>query len=238
MIRFRTFSILTALLFPFTTSAQSTSLEPAEGYFSSYNFSHEYRIKVRNILLKGISDKPDAMLVTLASFSPETAIVLSEGELIELKCSKQIWNNDAPEKIIVKKRSIRLSKELAEAVQTLWFDALGSTRYSNERRAGLDGASHYFTSFRVGLGLRAARAWSPAEKSLPSELLRVAHELINLKAGESKTEKKLLSEVRAIHATIIKKEKTSADQSATASEAKSKGSSPPPQKPKSEERSY
>ena len=161
MISFRAIFLLFILLFPSIAGAQSTSLEPAEGYFSSYDFSHEYRTKVRNILLKGITDTPEAMLVTLASFSSESAIILTENEVIILECSEPIWNHDAPDKIKVEKKSIRVSEEFANAVHKLWFDALGTTAYPDESRAGLDGASYYFTSFRVGLGLRAGTAWSP-----------------------------------------------------------------------------
>ena len=234
MTSLRAISLSFVLLFPCVACAQSTSLEPAEGYFSSYDRSHEYRSKVRNILLKGITDTPKAMLVTLASFNPESAMVLTEGEVILLKCSEPIWNNDAPEKIKVEKKSIRVSKELAEAVHKLWFDALGTTAYPDESSAGLDGASYYFTSFRVGLGLRAGTAWSPEPKSLPSELLRVAYELPNLGKGGTTSEKKLLPEVRALHATTTKREQGGADQPATAPESKPEGKEKP--KPEAEGR--
>ena len=206
MTNFRAITLSFVLLSPNVVGAQSTSLEPAEGYFSSYDFSHEYRTKVRNILLKGITDTPDAMLVTLASFSPESAIVLTDGEVIMLMCSKPIWNNDAPEKILIEKTSIRISKELAAAIHTLWFDALGTTSYSDESRAGLDGASFYFTSFRVGLGLRAGTAWSPEAKSLPSELLDVAVGLRNLDGKDEAAQKELLDRVQTLHANIKKRE--------------------------------
>jgi len=224
MINLRTLVLSSALLFPCLACAQSNTLEPAEGYFSSYDFSHKYRTKVRNILLKGITDTPDAMLVTLSSFSPESAIVLSKGEVILLKCSKPIWNNDAPEKIKIEKKSIRISKELGDAVHKLWFDALGTTSYPNESRDGLDGVSYYFTSFRVGLGVRAGTAWTPEAKSLPSELLRVAYELSNLGNGGTTSEKKLLSEVKALHGKIAKREQGGAEQPATALQSKSKAS--------------
>jgi hypothetical protein len=197
MINLRAITLSFVLLFPIIAGAQSTSFEPADGYFSSYDFAHEYRTKVRNILLKGITDTPDAMLVTLASFSAESAIVLTEGEVIILECSKPIWNNDAPEKIKVEKTSIRISKELAAALHTLWFDALGTTSYPDESRAGLDGASFYFTSFRVGLGLRAGTAWSPEPKSLPSELIQVAYGLRMLSVGGDT--KELLDRVQVLH---------------------------------------
>ena len=144
------------------------------------------------------------MLVTLASFSPESAIVLINGEVIQLKCSKQIWNNKTPENIKVEKKSIRISPELAEAVHKLWFDALGTTAYPNEGHHGFDGASYYFTAFRVMHGLRAGKAWSPKPKSLPSELLQIAFKLSNLGEGGTTSELKLLPEVQALHATLEK----------------------------------
>lgn len=213
-----TFSLL--LLSPYIVGAQSTSFEPVEGYLSSYQFSHEYHTKVRDILLKGITGTPDAMLVTLTSFSPERAVVLSKGEVISLKCSVPIWNNDAPDKIKVEKTSVRISKKLSVAVHKLWFDALGTTSYPNESRAGLDGASYYFTSFKTGLGLRAGTVWSPEAKSLPSELLRIAYELPNLEDGGSTSEKALLTRVNALHAKTTKKEQAGTDQPSTASDEK------------------
>lgn len=200
MSNFRRVPLLILLLCPFVVVAQSTSFEPAEGHFSSFHFHHEYLNKVRNILLKGISDTPDAMLVTLASFGAESAIVVINGEVIQLKCSKAIWNNKSPESIKVEKKSIRISPELAKAVHKLWFDALGTTAYPNEGRHGRDGVSYYFTSFTVGHGLRAGSAWSPEPKSLPSELVRVAFELSNLGEGGTTSELKLLAEVQALHA--------------------------------------
>lgn len=223
MIRICTTTLTFVLLFSQIVRAQSTSLEPAEGYFSSYQFSHEYNTKVRDILLKGITDTPEAMLVTLASFSPESAIVLTKNELITLECSEPIWNNDTPEKVKVEKTSIRVSKELAEAVHVLWFDALGTTSYPDEGRAGLDGASFYFTSFRVGLGLRAGTAWSPEAKSLPSELIEVAIDLRDLGSDKEATEKKLLEKVQALHEKIQKREQAGTGQPANRPESKSEG---------------
>jgi hypothetical protein len=235
MINLRPITLSFVLLVPNIAGAQSTSLEPAEGYFSSYDFSHAYSTKVRNILLKGITDTPDAMLVTLASFSPESAIVLTEGEVIMLRCSKPIWHNDVPEKIQVEKTSIRISKELATAIHTLWFDALGTTSYPDESRAGLDGASFYFTSFREGLGLRAGTAWCPEAKSLPSELLKVANGLRNLDGKGEAYKKELLDRVQTLDAKIKKREQAGTGQPATRPVVEPEGGDNP--KPEAEGRS-
>ena len=194
-------------LVPSKNLAQSNKLEPAESYFSSFDFQHEYRTKIRNILLKGITDTPDAMLVTLASFSSESAIVLEEEKLIVLRCSKPIWNNKNPEKIKVTKISTNISKELAAEVHKLWFESLRTTSYSDESHDGLDGTSYYFTSFRVGLGLRSGTSWSPEDKSLPSELISVAHALQRLGKDRDDKETALLAKVKALTNKIKKDNK-------------------------------
>ena len=214
-----------ALLFPCVLSAQSTSLEPAEGYFSSYQFSHQYHVKVRDILLKGVTDTPDAMLLALGN--PEGAIVFTKGEWISLKCSERIWNNNSPEKITVEKTSLHISKELAEAIHNLWFDALGTTSYPSESRSGLDGVTYYFTSFKLNHGLRAGKAWSPEKKSLPYELLEVAHGLGFRTDGGKTAEKEFLDRVLAIHAKVKQSEQGGADQPATIPQSKSSHDSTP-----------
>lgn len=203
-----------ALLIPFISSGQSEALEiklpsggsiglePVDGYFSSYAYFHEYQSKVRNLLLKGVDDTPKAMLVTLASIRAESAIVLTEQEVKILSCSEPIWNSKAPEKIAIEKRSFHVSKELADALHSLWFDSLGTTSYPDENRHGRDGASYYFTTYKAGMDLRAGTAWSPASGSLPSELLRIAHELEKLSDGDEDAQSELLTQVRSLHSKI------------------------------------
>lgn len=178
--------------------AQSTNFEPVEGYFSSYSHSHKFNSKIRNILLKDADDSPRAMLVTLPGYNRQNAIVLSSNEVTIITLNDVYISAKSSEKnISAKHQSFEISEELADVIHQLWFNALKTVAYSDERQTGRDGINYYFTSFKVGLGLRAGKAWSPKKKSLPYELIQIADDLIKLKTKED--EKVLLKRIKELN---------------------------------------
>jgi len=177
----------------------SIHLEPAESYFSSYDFEHEYHTRVREILLRGISDSPLAQVVYLPLHAPESAMVIQwadkeEPVLMYLVCSQAIWRNSDYGTVEVLKYSRVISGEFARTIQELWIEGLGTTRYPKELNPRLEGTTYYLSSFQVRKGLRSAQTRSPKEDSVPFKLLMIADSLlkiIDLQPGSE--EEKLIS---------------------------------------------
>jgi hypothetical protein len=161
------------------------SFEPVEGYFSSYTYKHEYSNNIRNILLKDITDKPLAQLLTAETvmlIQPKNHKDHSTGfEFVLIRPKEQLWNSPDPDAVDIERFSAPISKELAHAFNDLWFTALGKTAYPLRNTLTSTGASfHYFSVFRLGEGIRAAKTTSPSKDSIPRQLISLFTKLQHL----------------------------------------------------------
>ncbi|MGI4865576.1 MAG: hypothetical protein ACRYFZ_16765 [Janthinobacterium lividum] len=158
-------------------------LKPVDGYFSKN--SDEYHLRVRETLLVDFSSTPLAGLIVLPSFAPEYALWIGKDwrrHYAVYRVGKtSIWQTSqqplaAPVNFYT--CNAELPPELAQALATVFWAALGQTRYPGNERITLDGTSYYFTAFRAGSGSRIGQTWSPNSSLRLGKLIALAESVI------------------------------------------------------------
>jgi hypothetical protein len=214
--------------------SQSFALEPMPGYFSSSDNSHRRLFELRDTFLKEISDTPVILLLVTSPFGCDQVIVIQErkaNKQDEAESYEVIWLKgeglkspfDTDENFEAARKSVLISKELAESLRTLWFTALGTVTYSPLKSTKqYDGSSYIFSAYKEDFGYRAGYAFSPEKNSLPYKLKGVTSDLVELvKIGENNSkqiadkEKQLMLIVKDIQTSIEKREPAGAGQPAT-----------------------
>lgn len=163
-------------------------LEPEEGYLVSYAYAANYYPKLRELLYAGLGDSPVARVVVLPSFAPEYVISIDQKArtyyLTYRVCQTSLWSALAKKgkQVAVDTKTVELSQELATAVARLFNAAVDQTKYPEPIPSmNSDGTTFTFSTFRMGIGLRGGKTWSPQDGThmgalvaLVSHLQRIA----------------------------------------------------------------
>jgi hypothetical protein len=161
----------------------SDFLKPVGGYFSGGN--DEYYLQVRKTLLADFSSTPLAGLVVLPSFTPEYALWIGKdwrrhyatyrvGEASIWKALQQPLA--AP--VSFHTCTVELPPELAQALETVFWVALGQTSYIGNEGITLDGTAYYVTAFQAGSGSRIGQTQSRNPSSKVGKLIMLAESVI------------------------------------------------------------
>jgi len=148
----------------------------------------------------------ELFMITKESFSPETAIIIEEGNALnsekkwylkEVTAKAMIWKwkkineNESvvdlkkTNNVLVKKKEI--DREKYENIINAWQTAVKLTRYPEKMNFGLDGTTYQFCSSQYMCG----ETWSP-EEGLAYDLVQLGNLLSSiLKSNKSESEEKL-----------------------------------------------
>jgi hypothetical protein len=175
-------------------------LKPVDGYLSSYGHNHFYLVAVRDILVRGAVQSP-AVMVTLPSFQPESMVyILPKGDqvfVVSATVSKQIWSTEKKEEIKVEQKEKAIKAEIADQIGSVFAMATSQTHYPKEEVMGLDGVTYHFSSFVIGIGVRAGQTWSPDPHSTCGMLVTLGEHLHRFVRGEL-SEEELSIEAKAL----------------------------------------
>jgi hypothetical protein len=176
--------ILFLIAFSGITKAQTNNdhLEPVGGIFDIYDFQFEYYSKVRKVLFKDLSDKPEIRFLTMPSFTSENVLQIdydrekSNYYCIYHICESMIWNNKNWENVTVKKYSRAIEKQSVELIKSLYDLAISQTKFYKDETIGVDGANYYFSIDKQGQ--KSGTVWSPNDNTRMAELIAISCELI------------------------------------------------------------
>jgi hypothetical protein len=177
--------LLFLIAFSVIAEAQTNSnhLEPAGGIFDIYDFQFEYYSKVRKVLFKNLSDKPEIRFLTIPSFVSENVLQIDyDGDKNNYYCTfhiceAPIWGNENWENVTIKKYRKIIEKESVKLIKSLYDSAISQTKfYKNYNSIGLDGANYYFSVNKYGQ--KSGTVWSPDNNTGIAELVAISCELI------------------------------------------------------------
>ncbi len=200
-------AIALAVIIALPSNAQiGASLEPVDGYLSSFGFLHPYMVAVREILVRDAAKSP-ALMVTLPSFKPESMVFLRSADgkvlIVSATATKQIWSTEKKDEIRVIQTEKQISADIAEQIGLAFALAVSQAHYPKNADGGADGVSYYFSAFMQGFGARAGQTWSPAPQTTCGMLVTLGEHLHAYVRGEI-TAEKLKSEVLSVVAILQK----------------------------------
>jgi hypothetical protein len=190
-IFFLLFQITVITSVPNQAKAQDDNLKPVNGVFSEYNYEFDYYSLVRKILFQGFSDNPEARLVIIPSFSPESALDIEKGSdnntyyLIYHKANPNIWYSGGKKKINVDSIKAEIDLNSFWLIKTLFLTAINKVKYESDslRSVGTDGTNYYFSV--SDMGQKEGVIWSPAAGSKMNRLVEIGTHLIQLMSEEA-----------------------------------------------------
>jgi hypothetical protein len=198
MKRMNKLILLFLIAFSGITQAQINKdhLEPVNGIFDIYDYQFEYYSKVREILFKGLFDKPEIRFLTMPSFSPENVLQIDCDK--DRKnyyctfhiCDSIIWynwydKNENLENMTVKKYRKAIEKQSVELIKSLYDLAISQTKFYEIEKdengnelitMGTDGENYYLSVNRYGQ--KTGKVWSPGKNTKMAELIAISDELI------------------------------------------------------------
>jgi len=180
--------ILVTNAFGQESSIDLDHLEPVEGYFSSFDFQNERRLKVREVLFNGLTDQPLIRIVVWPTFSPIYLVsvdVVKSDTLLILREHKKVWTSKT-EIPGVAERRVHISSRLALELNSIFQQYILRTRYPEFDIVITDGTTYYFTCFVLGKGLIAGMKHSPPEGSRVYQLTELADLLRAISSGENR----------------------------------------------------
>lgn len=182
------------------SAREEDHLEPVDGYLSSYRHSHIYFSAVRDILVRDAVNSP-VVMVTLPSFQVESMVLLRPKgdafEVVSAKCSEQIWSSQNRNAIKVQQSERSISKKAADLISSVFSTATSRVRYVTKSGLGLDGVSYHFSTFEIGVGLRAGKVWSPDPASACGQLVKLGEDLDRYVRGEV-SEEDIVEEAKSL----------------------------------------
>lgn len=164
--------------------SQPDHLEPADGFFTLYNYQVEYYSTIREVLFKGLADGPEIRFLVKPSFEPESVldIAFDRGQnkyfLIYRICEKMIWSNKDWKNVKVLEYKKEITKESVDLIKALFKAAIVKTRYPDSNIGRFDGTSYYF-SYR-DFGTKSGTTWSPTGGSKMDRLVKIGLEMVEL----------------------------------------------------------
>ena len=200
-------AIALAMIIALPSIAQSgASLEPVDGYLSSFGVHHSYMVAVREILVRDATGSP-ALMVTLPSFKPESMVFLRPADgkvlVVSATATKQIWSTEKKSDIRVVQTERQINADIAEQIGSAFALAGSQAHYPKNPDGGADGVSYYFSAFVRGFGARAGQTWSPDPQTTCGMLVTLGEHMHAYVRGEI-TAEKLKSEVLEVLAILQK----------------------------------
>ena len=120
------------------TKAQNKGdhLEPLKSIYDYLDSSIEYHMKVRKILLSGLSDSPEIRFLEIPSFTPENVLDIEYDRkqnkyyIIYHICEESIWYNRSKEQINVNKFKAEIDKASFVLIKKLFDMAIAGVKFS------------------------------------------------------------------------------------------------------------
>ena len=176
-------------------------LEPVGGFFDVYDFQFEYYSKVREILLNGLSDKPEVRFQVMPSFTPENVldIEFDRGKdvyyMVYHIAEQMIWHNKQSENIEIERFRIVIDKESVKLIKSLFSNAIAQVRFTplvvegGKIIVGTDGVDYYFTVNEHECGIKSGKVWSPERGTKMDRLVAIGNKLIELAKSDARVVK-------------------------------------------------
>jgi hypothetical protein len=189
-------------------------LIPLEGVLFESDFSHEYHMNIRKVLIgQIISDKygeeAEVQLIITPSFSPESELAIrydwdnDNYRIMYGKCEKSIWKSKGDlsnkiklvDKLIDTQDLILIFKLYETAINKTQYLKTSTTISENKivktAKGGLgnDGTNYYFS--KSSFGIQAGKTWSPRKETLMNELVQINLEIIELLKNSANADFKL-----------------------------------------------
>lgn len=193
----RIFISLLLIITSLSTFGQSGEdhLEPAEGYFNMYKYRYDYYPFIYKHLIKDLSDRPIARMLTLPSFEPENVLSIEaynhKGKgykLIYRVCKESIWYKQDKDSVEVVEYEKEIDSTMAGLIEMIFQKVLLETKYFEDSQMGLDGVNYIFSGFNGYFGIRAGEVWSPSKGTKMYELVLIGDYLIELAKSDNDTD--------------------------------------------------
>lgn len=127
-------------------------LEPTDGYFNMHAHHYEYYPFIYKHLLKDLSGRPVAQMLTLPSRTPESVVSIERTRGSELYkviykvCKESIWFSKDREKNEVITYEKDIDTTMVFLIQQVFEEMLLETRYYEGIYLSLDGVTYIFCS--------------------------------------------------------------------------------------------
>lgn len=158
--------------------SQTDHLEPAESYFSSWNFSDKYQSKCRKVLYQKLSQYFEIRIAVFPSFQKEYLLTIEKSNnklaLIYREPSSHIWSTSDTTNITVIDKKIIVDTFFCDTLKMVFEKLILETAYAkNTNQCGADGTEYQFIIFIKGKGQIIGRTWNCAEGKRMKALLDI-----------------------------------------------------------------
>jgi len=176
-------------------------LEPVISVFELSDFSFDYNTKIRKILFKGLSKKPEIRFLEKPSFTAESVLEIERMQgkyfLIYQICEENIWYSKNWEGIKVQTFKTEIDKASVDLIKTLFDVAISQVRFppapipkqivnadgtvfeSVTLSINTDGTNYFFTTNQYGK-IKTGVIWSPASGTKMGQLVNIGYGLVEL----------------------------------------------------------
>jgi len=182
-------------------------LEPINGFFDNIDEIVEYHLQIREILLKGLGDRPHLRLLCLPSNKAVYVLDIQNDYdsgkyyISFSKCLDYIWLNKKWKKVKVKKIKTELSIDSANLIIDLYKTALNQTKYPEIKGYDYDGTTYYFSALDEAHGNLTGKVWSPSPSSKSGKLVEISQNIIETlknQTGILNFDKNLIDKIKSL----------------------------------------
>ena len=190
--------VLTTLL----CFGQKQHLEPAK-YFEQYEgHLKEYYDNVFPLLYAGYSEKPTARYTSMPSFSSEHSFSIEriEGKnyVVSNSLSESYWYAKNRKRVKLISNKTELSKDLYLKIIDLFKLLEEQTKKQEHNLMGRDGVTYYFATTDNNGIIKIGETWSPGNKSLLGNLIKICDNMYSLGNGSDVYQTDILNDLDKI----------------------------------------
>lgn len=207
----QTILILTFVLTTFLCFGQKQYLEPAKDFKQYNGVLKEYYDSVFPLLYKGYSEKPIARYTSMPSFSNQYAFSIEtiEGKnyVVSNRMSENYWYAKNRKKVELVSNKTELVNELYLKIVDLFKLLEEQTKKPEpvskiidgvtyeEKIMRADGVTYYFGTTNKNGEIKNGETWSPNEKSLLGNLIKICDNIYSLGNGNDLSQSDILKDI-------------------------------------------
>ncbi|WP_338767544.1 hypothetical protein WAF17_06030 [Bernardetia sp. ABR2-2B] len=165
---------------------ENDHLEPIESIFSKSSWEDKYNIKIKEVLLKGLSDSPLLRFQIFPSWGTESILQIEfdrkekQYYLVYHESDKNISHLEENESTTIHKYKKAIQSSDVKLIENIFEGAIFQAKYSQSSNAMTDGVRYYFSvRYRVG------QVSSPYEETNMGKLVRLGYSLMDLAKNDN-----------------------------------------------------
>ena len=176
---------------------QKQHLEPAKDFEQYEGDLKEYYDNVFPLLYEGYTEKPTARYTSMPSFSSEYSfsIEIIEGKnyVVSNRLSESYWYAKNRKRVKLISNKTELTNDLYLKIIDLFKLIEEKTKKPGNELMGRDGVTYYFATTDNNGTIKIGETWSPDDKSLLGNLIKICDNIYSLGNGRGESQTDILN---------------------------------------------